>query len=85
VARLAHLVDVVKLDPDLVQKWLDKADAASFSDMPEDVVAKCIAFVEARSIPLPLWSHRMLVNTNAATERGIVPPGVYDAVHQARR
>lgn len=53
IARLTHLVDTVKIDPEkenaeIVQKWLDRADAGSFSEMPEEAVAKCIAMVEAR-------------------------------------
>jgi len=47
-ARLSHLVDTVKLDPEVVQKWLDKADVETFGEMPADVVEKCIAYVEAK-------------------------------------
>lgn len=48
VERLQHLVDTVKLDAEIVQKWLDKADVESFAEMPASIVEKCIAFVEAR-------------------------------------
>lgn len=53
VARLTVLVDTIKISPDkenteIVQKWLDAADASSFSEMPADSIAKCIAMVEAR-------------------------------------
>ena len=48
VARLSHLVDTVKLDPEIVQKWLDKAEVEMFQEMPEAVIAKCIAYVEAK-------------------------------------
>jgi len=51
VARLTHLVEVVKLEPTIVQKWLDKADAMSFAEMPADAVRKCVAFVEAKLNP----------------------------------
>lgn len=55
VARLTHLVDTVKINPEkenaeIVQKWLDASDAGSFSEMPEEIVAKCIAMVEARIV-----------------------------------
>lgn len=46
VARLTHLVEVVKIDPEVVQKWLDKANAESFAEMPAEAVGKCIAYVE---------------------------------------
>lgn len=53
-ARLTHLVDVVKLDEEIVQKWLDKSDAATFADMPEDAVLACIAYVEKKlATPAP--------------------------------
>jgi len=53
VARLTHLVDTVKINPEkenaeIVQKWLDASDAGSFAEMPEEAIAKCIAMVEAR-------------------------------------
>lgn len=48
VARLAHLVETVKLDPEIVQKWLDKLDAESFAEMPADAIEKCIAMVESK-------------------------------------
>jgi hypothetical protein len=55
VARLTQLVEVVKLDDEIVQKWLDKSDAATFADMPEDVIAKCITFIEAKiATPSPV-------------------------------
>lgn len=50
-SRLTHLVETVKLDDDIVQKWLDKADVETFSEMPADVIAKCIAYVEAKLNP----------------------------------
>jgi hypothetical protein len=52
-ARLTHLVQTVKLDENIVEKWLDKADVESFAEMPADVIAKCIAYVEAKLNPPP--------------------------------
>lgn len=52
-ARLTHLVETVKLDENIVEKWLDKADAESFAEMPADVIDKCIAYVEAKLNPQP--------------------------------
>jgi len=56
VARLTQLVETVRISPEkenaeVVQKWLDAADAGSFADMPADAIAKCIALVEARISP----------------------------------
>jgi len=50
-ARLTHLVETVKLDENIVEKWLDKADVETFAEMPEEVIAKCIAYVEAKLQP----------------------------------
>ena len=47
-AKLAHLVETVKIDPAIVEKWLDKADVETFAEMPAEAVEKCIAYVEAR-------------------------------------
>lgn len=48
VAELAHLVDAIKVEDTVVQKWLDKAGAASFGEMSEDQVCKCIEFLRAK-------------------------------------
>lgn len=42
VAELTRLVDVFKLPAETVDKWLDKALAASFDEMPTDAIQKCI-------------------------------------------
>lgn len=58
VARLTQLVETVRINPEkeneeIVAKWLDAADATSFGELPEDVISKCIAMVEARVAPTP--------------------------------
>jgi hypothetical protein len=42
VAQLTHLIEVLKLPEDTVTKWLDKANAATLSELPADAAAKCI-------------------------------------------
>lgn len=44
VAELAGMVSVLKIPQEAVDKWLDKAEAASFSEMPADSIAKCISY-----------------------------------------
>lgn len=56
VARLTQLVETVRISPEkenaeIVQKWLDAADAGTFAEMPSEAIAKCIALVEARIQP----------------------------------
>ena len=54
VARMAVLAANVKLsdkldNAEVVQKWLDKADAETLADLPASVIQKCIEFAEART------------------------------------
>lgn len=39
------------IDPAITDKWLERARASDFSEMPSDVAAKCIAWCEARAAP----------------------------------
>jgi hypothetical protein len=48
VAELARLIEFVKIDPELVEKWLKKAGAEDFDEMSSDQINKCIAFVKAK-------------------------------------
>jgi hypothetical protein len=45
VAEMERLTKLLKLPDETVDKWLDKAKAESFSEMPSDAAAKCIAFM----------------------------------------
>lgn len=42
VAEITRLVDTFKLPVETVDKWLDKAQSASFDEMPADAIQKCI-------------------------------------------
>jgi adenosyl cobinamide kinase/adenosyl cobinamide phosphate guanylyltransferase len=44
VSELTNLVTLLKIGQEVVDKWLDKADAASFTEMPADSIAKCISY-----------------------------------------
>lgn len=46
VAELERLVGVLKVDQDTVDKWLNKAKADSFAEMPSDSIQKCIDFLK---------------------------------------
>lgn len=54
VAQLKHCVEVLKIPQDTVDKWLDKADAATFAEMSGEVIAKCIAHCKSQLDKLPL-------------------------------
>lgn len=54
VATLTHCVSVLKIPQDVVDKWLDKADAATFAEMSGDVISKCIAHCKSQLDKLPL-------------------------------
>lgn len=44
VHELEHLVGVLKLPEETVEKWLDKARAETFAEMPGEVIVKCIDY-----------------------------------------
>lgn len=45
VARVKKLIADLQLPQDTWQKWLDKAKAEDFEDMPADSIQKCIDFI----------------------------------------
>lgn len=51
VAKIKHLVEVVKIDEEIVSKWLSKAEADSWDEMSTDQIQKCIDFIEAKIKP----------------------------------
>jgi len=42
VAELTRLVDLLKIPTDTTDKWLDKANASDFTELPSDAISKCI-------------------------------------------
>lgn len=48
VETIKKLIEVVKIDEAIVQKWLVKADANSFEDLTGEQISKCISFVQAK-------------------------------------
>lgn len=48
VNRLTTLIDILKVDPDVVTKWKEKAEVLSFGEMDTDTIQKCIDFLTAK-------------------------------------
>jgi len=48
VAHLRHLVDLFKEPEEVVQKWLDKANAETFEEMNEEIIKKLITHMESK-------------------------------------
>lgn len=46
--RLKELLEIVKIDVVVVEKWLTKAGVESFDDMAAGDIEKCITFVQAK-------------------------------------
>jgi len=42
IVELTRLIDLLKVPEETTQKWLDKAKAVNFVDMPNDAIQKCI-------------------------------------------
>lgn len=48
IKRINHLIGIVKLDNEVVSKWLKKAEADDFDEMSSAQIDKCISFIEAK-------------------------------------
>lgn len=51
IDHLKHLIEIFKEPEEITQKWLDKANAVSFDEMNEDLIVKCIAYMENKIKP----------------------------------
>lgn len=50
VAEMERLVDVLKVEPKVIEKWLDSARSENFYEMPSDTIAKCIDYLRAKIV-----------------------------------
>lgn len=48
VSEIERLVDLMKIPPEVVQKWLDKADSVSFREMPTNSIAIVIKHLNSK-------------------------------------
>ncbi len=48
IEELKHLLDIVKMPDDTVDKWLAKANVEALEDMTADTISKCISFIKAK-------------------------------------
>lgn len=53
VATLEHMVNVLKLSAETVDKWLTKANAESFAEMSSEVIAKCLDHCARLVVTMP--------------------------------
>lgn len=51
VARLRELIELYKEPEEVVQKWLDKANAESFEEFNSEIISKLIVHMENKSKP----------------------------------
>jgi len=51
VARVKHLLEVVKINQSDVDSWLSKADVDDWSEMTSETIGKCISFIEKKLTP----------------------------------
>lgn len=48
VKWLNNLIETVKIDDDIIEKWLSKASVDSFEEMTSDTIQKCISHLEEK-------------------------------------
>lgn len=53
VARIRHLVDVLKIEPELVDKWNTKANTDQFEEYPRELAAKVLDGLNAKFANTP--------------------------------
>jgi hypothetical protein len=46
--ELSRLIDLIKVPEDVWQKWLDKSNSTSFSEMPDSSIQKCIESLQSK-------------------------------------
>lgn len=46
VKRVEHLISIVKIEDDIIQKWFTKADVDNWAEMTAEMILKCINFLE---------------------------------------
>lgn len=52
VKRLEHLLSVVKIDEETINKWKTKADVDHWTEMTQEMIQKCIDFLEKKLSPV---------------------------------
>ncbi len=48
VVEINRLIDLIKVPPEMYQKWLDKASSEGFEEMPHDAIQKCIDYLQSK-------------------------------------
>lgn len=48
ISEMQRLIDLLKVGTEITDKWLDKAGAANWQEMPSDAIAKCIDHLKAQ-------------------------------------
>lgn len=56
VRRITFLLDTIKVEQDVIDKWMKKADADAFSDFTQEAAAKVIGWLEAKLQPKEIAS-----------------------------
>lgn len=51
VGELNHLIKLLKVEEETVNKWLAKAEATTFDEMEEGAIAKCIEHLKGKLVP----------------------------------
>lgn len=46
--QLDAMIQVLKVDAEVIEKWKDKAGVETFAEMDTDTIAKCIAYLDAK-------------------------------------
>jgi hypothetical protein len=48
IKEIKRLVELLKVSEETTQKWLDKANSDTWSDMQKDSIQKCIDFMKSK-------------------------------------
>lgn len=48
IIRIKGLIEVVKVEDDVIKKWFDKANVSEWEEMNQEQIEKCICFLESK-------------------------------------
>ena len=48
VVEVLRLIDLLKVSPDVYEKWLDKSGSETWEEMPKDAIQKCINHLKSK-------------------------------------
>ncbi len=69
VQEIVALLEFVKIEPEVLAKWFEKAEAEDWSQFTKDTLQKCIEFVRKKIPPAPVSEPPAAAPVNGKTDK----------------